>query len=216
MPAINFGIYNASIIPTLCTRHKVWEWGNNSYYDLHALSQSHVNRIAFPHFLLFSVHKVKQEHVCGHVILQGDFQRVEGLGNLPRYPAERDPVFSEISLCVISPNRLSEKISRRSCGILASSRRMIFPHRLKKGWLRFRDFPVNGDWFAVVVPCGLEYDLDFGMNAVHSDVLVAGVFDDLYDIHSIIPFWGSSLSLCSHSRRKQSDTMSSATVSFRT
>ena len=93
MPAINFGIYNASIIPTLCTRHKVREWGNNSYYDLHDLSQSHVNRIAFPHFLLFSVHKVKQEHVCGHVILQGDFQRVEGLGNLPRYPAERDPVF---------------------------------------------------------------------------------------------------------------------------
>lgn len=42
---------------------------------------------------LFSVHEIEQEHVCGHVILQGDFQRVEGFGNLPRHPAERDPVF---------------------------------------------------------------------------------------------------------------------------
>lgn len=36
-----------------------------------------------------------------------------------------------------------------------------FSTSLEKGWLRFRDFPVNGDWFAVVVPCGLEYDFGF-------------------------------------------------------
>lgn len=30
--------------------------------------------------------------------------------------------------------------------------------------------------------------MDFGVDAVHSDILIAGVFDDLHDVHSVIAF----------------------------